>query len=148
MLTHKIIRRVELPHEPGAWIDVRQLSYLQLDFAREIGATQALERMGKITPELRQQLAEARVAIARAQGDDVSVLVAGDPLAGYDVQTLLQAGIVAWSYDDPVTPQSVDELDEKTADYVARELVPQEEPEADRKNGSSRSTKRSKVSAQ
>lgn len=37
MLTAGATQRVEIPHEPGQWIEVRRLSGKQLDAARDSG---------------------------------------------------------------------------------------------------------------
>ena len=146
MLTSKIRRRIELPHEPEQWVEVRQLSYLQLDLARDIFQMRNMDRLGRLDASTRQQLAEMQ--LARFQNSTtVAEVVVDDPLIGYDVQTLLQAGVIAWSYDEAVTPESVDQLDEATAEYVARELVPKTESETDRKNGSPNSTRPSTAAA-
>ena len=146
MLTSKIRRRIELPHEPEQWVEVRQLSYLQLDLARDVFQMRNMDRLGRLDASTRQQLAEMQ--LARFQNSaTVAEVVADDPLIGYDVQTLLQAGVIAWSYDEAVTPESVDQLDEATAEYVARELVPKTESETDRKNGSPNSTRPSTAAA-
>ena len=148
MLTSKIRRRIELPHEPEQWVEVRQLNYLQLDLARDIFQMRNMDRMARLDTKTRQQIAELRIAILQAEKPTVAAIVEpADPLAGYDVQTLLQAGVIAWSYDEAVTPESVDQLDEATAEYVARELVPKTESETDRKNGSPNSTRPSTVAA-
>lgn len=89
MLTHKIVRRIELEHEPGAWIEARSPS----------------------------------VAIMAQAHEAPSVLIA-----------TLQACILAWSYEDPVTPENVAELDPETATAVWRALMTR--PEDEGKNSS------------
>ena len=147
MLTSKIRRRIELPHEPEQWVEVRQLSYLQLDLASDVSTLRSMNKLGQLDAGTRQQMAEIQLARFRNETTVAEVVVADDPLTGYDVQTLLQAGVIAWSYDEAVTPESVDQLDEATAEYVARELVPKTESETDRKNGSPNSMRPSTVAA-
>ena len=93
-LTGKIIKRVELPHEPGQWITVRMPSMLIFD--------QALE---------------------------------GD----HRWLTFLTACIQEWSYEEPVTPDNIGELDPETVRVLSAALNGTEPDDAS-KNAEGRST--------
>jgi hypothetical protein len=67
-----------------------------------------------------------------------------DPLAGYDRLSLAQSGVKAWSYDKPVTPATVADVDDDALEFFATAVLKltkpglfqtPEEREADRKNG-------------
>lgn len=123
-LTKGVTRKVEIPHEPDQWMELRHLSYRQLDEARQ----------AKLD-ELFGFLRKTKDLTLPKPDDDKA---AADRLAAYDVPTLLRHGIVAWSYGDAVTP---DDLDAKTADWAAREILALSMPdEAAVGKGSSRST--------
>ena len=122
-LTRGVTRKVEIPHEEGAWMELRQLNYRQLTAARRaklddtLGLLRAMQDLTLPQPDGLQQ---------------------ADPLVSYDVGVLLHHGIVAWSYGDEVTP---DELDERTANWAAREVLAMSVPdEAAVGKASSRST--------
>jgi hypothetical protein len=128
MLASKIAKRVEIPHEPGEWMQFRALG-------------------GKKLGEARQARSLAQIATLRAMGSDVLSAIKGatvedadekpnaSPLDEFDVDTLLRSGITAWSYDAKVNPANIDELDEKTRQWAAREIVALcTETEADRGN--------------
>ena len=151
MLTNKVTRVIQLPHEPETTITVRMLSAKQLQAAREAkveAAAAAYLKSMKLLSALDPQVlaagfeARAKTAIAEPEPAELTPI---DPLDAYDVDLLIAAGIVGWSYEDEVTPEAIDELDEKTRLYVARELIPWLEPEDERKNGSVRSTTPSKA---
>lgn len=145
MLTSKVpFRRLTLPHEPDAWIEVRMLSGLQLQHAQAAARHERITRMHQMGPELvRATITSADPeAIKAARADN-----ADDPLDGYDRRTLLLEGIVDWGYGEPVTPENIDDLDEETMQYVALQLLPHDRTEEDRKNGSDSSTPTSTVGA-
>jgi len=127
-LTHRLTKRIDLPHEEGQWIEARMPSLAILDRAKE---------------------AKSRRAIAMMEGIDLRALqgLTGDQRTDtpdYDPLTLLQACITGWSYEDPVTADNVAELDEVTVGVVMRALLPQEDT-GERKNGSGESMMHSKV---
>ena len=104
-LTKGVTRKVEIPHEPDQWVQLRMLTYRQLAEARWV----KLDDLFTVMRGLKD--------IALPQQDGQAVV---DPLAGYDIGVLLRYGIVAWSYGETVTP---DELDDRTAQWAAREIV-------------------------
>ena len=104
-LTKGVTRKVEIPHEPDQWVQLRMLTYRQLAEARRV----KLDDLFTVMRGLKD--------IALPQQDGQAVV---DPLAGYDIGVLLRYGIVAWSYGETVTP---DELDYRTAQWAAREIV-------------------------
>jgi len=117
-------RRVDIPHEPGAWVELRELSGRQLRKNREKKTWTLLARVNEAggfeklpkTPEGTEQ--------------------EPDPLMPYDLDDLLQKGIVAWSYPEEVTPEAIERLDERTERFIAFELVPGAEDDEAVKKGS------------
>src|SRR3990172_11779280 len=121
MLTYRVIKRVDVEHEPGAWIEVRLPSLHILERAKQAKSKQSISLMSGID-----------VDFSRLQG-----FTAADQAERleYDWLTLLQACILVWSYEEPVTPENVAELDEVTVHAVLAVLLPRE-TEVTRKNGS------------
>jgi hypothetical protein len=80
---------------------------------------------------------ELRKAIEEQGGADrLRELAAKDPFLQYDQDTLLQKGVVSWTLDRPLTPESLDDLDAETADLLARRICDLSRPktEDERKN--------------
>lgn len=124
-LVSKLTRRVEIPHEPGQWMELRRLSWRQLEAASDLASDAALKRMSQMGSDM-------LAAIRSTSGQQ-----AADPAAAYDRAAILQAGIAAWSYDAEVTPENIDALDEETAAWAVREILAMNgRTEEDRKNGS------------
>ena len=119
-LTKGVTRKVEVPHEQGAWLELRQLNFRQIAEARALKLN--------TTIDLLRSLEGIPLPAGRAWSIDNSA-----PPGSFDVPTLLKYGIVAWSYGDEVTP---DELDERTAIWAACEIVALSVPdEATEKKG-------------
>ncbi len=136
MLTKSITKRIELPAEPGEWIEVRPLSWRDLQGAREARQHEAIRKAIDLGSALKDLS-----GIAQDRQPNTPV----EPKAEdtYDVGYLLHRAIVDWSYGEPVTEEAVDSLDQKTVDVVLDELLPKT-TEADQKNGFSLSTSLSK----
>ena len=129
MITSKATKRVDLPHEPGEWIDVRMPSLNILNRARQTQSRGAIELMQGVD-----------MALLNTFGDRADVAAPRERSAEYDALTLLKGCITAWSYPEPLSYENIDELDEETVSAVVAVLLPPV-VEEERKNGSGRSTK-------
>lgn len=118
-LTNRVVKRIDLAHEPGQWLEVRLPSMAILDRARQARSRQAMEMMAGMDLSHFRDL-RPQEPTASAEPD-------------YDWQTLLASCLLAWSYDAPVTPENVAELDLATVRAALAVLVPQDS-EAEQKN--------------
>ena len=108
------------------------LNWLTLDRSKRIRSAELTKESTTLSPEIIDKL-RAEISAARAAGTDVA-----DPLVRHDRLTLLSHGIAAWSYGDTITPE---DLDARTAEWAAREILALSEPTGDDiKKGSSRAT--------
>lgn len=138
MLVGQVLKRVDIPHEDGQWMEFRKLPWRKLDEARRAtqidGATLAkaygaelvreIQRLGSdVSPDL-QAAVEAEKAQRRGQ---------------YDTGVLLRAGIVKWSYSEGhPKPDEIDDLDEDTAAWAREQVLDLSivsRSEDERKNG-------------
>lgn len=119
-LMHKVAKRIDLEHEPGAWIEARLPSQSILERARQAQSRKAIQMMAGIDLSLFRGF---------------STVERTEDAPEYDWLTLLQSCIVAWSYPDPVTAENIAELDAVSVAAVMAALLPIE-TEAQRKNGS------------
>lgn len=136
MLTYRSTQKVNIPHEEGEWVELKPLSWKDLDRARA-------ERLRTVMDSVRAagDMMASLTSMARNGTDDTPT--PDDPVAAYDLGALLKAGILAWSYDAVVDQENIDSLDEDTARWIARQLVGGNKTEQDRKNGFSTSTSHS-----
>ena len=115
-----------IPHEQGEWIKFRRLSWTQLDEARKAKGRKVMRNIAS-DPEAVKLLAEVQninSASPAAPDPAAALTVPPDPLSDYDQEMLLRLGIVEWSYDEPVSPEAIGDLDEETAEWAARKLLP------------------------
>lgn len=93
----------------------------------------------KVQKEL-QELFKKDPATTKADVDELKA----DPLSGYDLQTLIRFGVIAWTHDAPCDVANFEDLDDEEEAFLAREVLRLTKPhlfeavegEA-RKNGSS-----------
>ena len=111
LVTH-ITKRVEIPHEAGEWLELRKLSWVQLERAKDEATSEQMRVLREMGGDLVASLQAARGAETPAAGG-----------TSYSKAALLGMGIGAWSYDAPVTPENIGLLDEPTAAFAFAELV-------------------------
>lgn len=123
-LVTDIVRRVDIPHETGEWMELKRLSWRQLEKAEEIQSDSLLPKMKKMGGDIINALQE----VGKKQEQDLT--------AKYDKGAVLGWGIVSWSYDAEVNEGNIDALDEKTANWAFREILSLNEPrtEEEQKN--------------
>ena len=124
MLTAGDTQRLEIPHEPGQWIEVRRLSWSRLDAARAAYLSKAVKKAkatGGLDANLRSLCAGCRqvkhdgACLPPEERADQSERSA---TYDYDDETLLQLAIAGWSYDKPVSAAAVADLSARTAGVV------------------------------
>lgn len=125
---------IPLPFDPPHTVIVRKLT------GREIEAAQDAHRGNLGSP--RSWAATFRRMLEQGTATDPEVLKAiRDPLTGYDRYALVRAGLVAWSYPQPikrtekaatdttvVTVDAVEDLDDEAVDFIAREVLRRTKP--------------------
>jgi hypothetical protein len=140
MLVDRHTKRLDVPGEPGEWVTIRRLTFGELADLRRLSGELFLEGLAGLPEDVLEaqlrvqtQLSEARKA-ARAAAEEAGEepeedLPDPDVLDGMDLLTILRSGVVAWSYHEesgepvPVEPATVAMLDERTARWLAREIM-------------------------
>lgn len=148
MFASRITETVALPSDPSVTVTIRKLSWLQRKDAmkqsqhassRELVAMGGAEFM-RVIRELDPPKADTPQAAAPAAA--VAAVVPSDPvdlaMATHDPLTVLVCGIKAWSAPEPVTRETVSDLDEADAEFLARAILrlslPSSAVESERKN--------------
>lgn len=117
-------RKVDIPHEPGEWMEVKKLSWRQLTLAADIQTDETIGRLKKMGGDLFKALSNEKAK------QDIN------PGLQYDRGFVLEAGISRWSYEAPVTKENIEKLDEETAKWAFEEILSLNKPlsEEERKN--------------
>jgi len=125
VLVSKILEKVNIPHEEGEWVELRQLSWTAMDDAvdakqqRDVGQ---VKRMGG-------DVFEAIMRSAKTKDDDEEGKPKGRAgYEAYDPETLIRRALIGWSYDVKITVDRIRDLDAKTADWLAREIYERNKP--------------------
>lgn len=106
-------KRLDVPGEPGQWVEIKKLPWGLLDGAREARQRAVIESARAWGADMIQAI--------RSDRADVQEAVA-DPYNEYDLGFLLRHGIKEWSYD-AVLPDAVEDLEPHTAEWLKREIV-------------------------
>ena len=133
MLVSKIIERLEIPHEKDEWVEIRNLSWTAMEEAvdtkqeRDIGQ---VKRMGGDVFEAIMKSSSSRQENSDEDTEDEKK-PRGATFESYDMETLLRKSIVAWSYGVKVSLSAIQDLDAKTAKWLAREVYERNKPDGE-----------------
>ena len=107
-------KTVDIPHEDGQQITIKALSWKKLKDAQRAQQTQGIEFMRELGGELMQALRSGDTDKVKALEDAQEANI-----NNYDRMTLLQKGLVSWTYESELSQESIEELDEVTAAFCA-----------------------------
>ncbi len=113
MLITGITKRVEIPHEPGEWMEFKKLSWRQIEVAASVYSDNALKRIKEMGGDLLASLRKLD-SKEKEQAKDIP---------RYDKGTVLEAGIIKWSYNAKINKETIGELDEITAEWAFNEIL-------------------------
>jgi len=123
MFASEVRRSVEVS---GHTIVIRKLSARSLDKARQarsaVAAKGLREMGGEIFRALRSENVDGLVAELEERRRDPET-VKSQRYAAYDRDTVLQAGLVSWSHSRDLTPESIGDLDEETAESLHEAIL-------------------------
>ncbi|HXH05851.1 MAG TPA: hypothetical protein VNI83_04600 [Vicinamibacterales bacterium] len=108
-----------VPGDPSHTVTIRRLSALELEEAQRAAAAAATKRLLELggASVLKELSALGGSVAAPATSEPI------DPLQAYDRRLVLRAGIVSWSYERPVTPEAIDEIEPEAAEAIARAIL-------------------------
>ena len=106
--------RRDIPGEPGEWIDFRKLTGGELDEAEAVQTHRSLSMVKGL---------DSAVMSAIRTDPGVPVVAVPDPASSYDKDTLVQYGVVAWSYSEPCDAEHKRLLEAATRDWAASAIV-------------------------
>ena len=112
-LVTNLSKKVDIPHEKDEWMELKKLSWRQLEIAEEIQTDEVLTRMKKMGADMVKAL---RDAVGKNKEEQ-------DPFKRYDKSTVLLVGISKWSYETELNKESIETLDDETADWAFREIL-------------------------
>jgi hypothetical protein len=119
MLASKFTKTVTLPTDPTVTVTIKRLGFLQKQAAQKASQRKAMADLREIGgAEFVKELNELKAT------DPVAVETGiKDPLVTHDTLTVLIGGVAAWSAPDAVTKETLEQLDELDAEFLAREIL-------------------------
>ena len=126
LVTKDTTEQVPIPHEDGHWIQFRRLSWLEMTEAAETAERRSVKKMTQFGSEAVGAIIASHektaAATADTDGDGDTTPAKAPTVASYDRESLLENGIVAWSYDEKVSPKTIKQLDAETARWAAKQI--------------------------
>lgn len=119
MIVGTSVEDLEIPHEPGNTIGIRQLSGLEMDEAEAINSSKSTKRFASLGSEVMQSIREGR--------DTTVAPVDIDPIDLYDHEYIIVQSIVRWDgnyYRNlEVSTDNKKKLDKPTKDWLVKEII-------------------------
>ena len=140
LVTKDTTEQVPIPHEDGQWMQFRRLSWLEMTEAAETAERRSVKKMTQFGSEAVGAIIASHektaAATADTDGDGDATPTKAPTVGSYDRESLLESGIVAWSYEEKVSQKTIKQLDAKTARWAAEQIfeLSREETEDERKN--------------
>lgn len=118
VFTSRVTQTIDIPGDPGQTATIRKLAPKHLEKAAKVHQAQAIEDLRALGgPAVLKELADLRET-----NPDIAAAVS-DPLSAFDRTTLLQHGVVAWSYADAPTSESLEDLNDEVQETLARAVL-------------------------
>jgi len=111
---------IPIPFDPPQTVTIRALT------GREMDAAQAEHLKALVSGQTTRgwaALFKRRVSEGVVQTDADVQQELRDPLLGFDVYTIVAAGVVGWTYNTPVTPEALADLVYAAVDFFARQIM-------------------------
>lgn len=112
------VDRVDIPHEPGQWIEVRGLGWFDLEKCRQARMRQAVDSLKGIDVSLFRDLGDDNSDKSTNKSNDDD-----DDTSDYDRMQTLKMGLAGWSYEIPFEVANIERLDEATAVFAFNEIL-------------------------
>jgi len=118
MFSSRITKEITTPTEPAYVVTIRQLSGRQKERCQQAVLKKSVELITNIGG------AGAFAEIQRLGGEKtVKAQADRDPSSSYDREQVLVEGVVKWSAEEEVTPDTLGDLEAATSDLLFREIL-------------------------
>lgn len=141
VFTSRHTKTLDVPGAPGQTVTVRKLAPKHLEAAGKASQHKAMADMEAMG-------GPAKLRELQALGGEKSAEAKPEPMVNpallFDRVTVIEKGVTAWSFEESLTRESIEDLDDETGEWLATEILRYAKPglfqtdaarEADRKNG-------------
>lgn len=124
VFTSRVTRTVSIPHDPEHSVTYRKLAPRHLEAAAKVAQLQAIETFKAMgAAEVMKQIEGLDLGAIGAAAGAATAAAVSDPMNGFDRATLIEKGVLAWTYDVPPKPEHFEDLDDETQEFLAREVL-------------------------
>ena len=131
MLVSKIVEKVDIPHEEGQWIEIRNLSFTAMEEANDNKQERDLLQVKRMGGDVFEANVRSSNKKEKESKDEEDSTTKGGSFESYDKETLLRKAIVGWSYDGKPTVERIRDLDARTANWLSREIYERNKPDTE-----------------
>ena len=141
IFTSLVTETLPVPRDEAQSVTIRRLSPAALRRAAEAAQLAAVESARRMREAMGPALAET---LDRVTPEQMQQAKQADPLLSYDRISLMEDGIVSWTYDRAVTAETLADMDDDAQDWLAGAILrlskpslyrTEDESENARKNG-------------
>lgn len=102
----------------GGTVTVRKLAGRHIERARQEHSMAMMDSVKRMGVAFQRELA----ATIDTKDDEIKA-VQSDPMNGFDLTTVLERGILAWSYAEKVTPELIDDMEDEARTEIATAIM-------------------------
>lgn len=121
MFASRVTKDLALPSDPSVIVTIRKLSWLQRQSAQKKSqqdSAKSLIAMGGAAFMKEWQA----LSTDETKKDEVAATYT-DPMTTHDLETVLVCGVKGWTASEPVTRETLTDLDLPDAEFLAREIL-------------------------
>lgn len=122
ILTSRVTKKLAIPGTDDTAV-IRRLNPKQLHQAGLARTKDAIGQMSEVYGEKRVHEIQDRVTAQKAEPSEKKPETPSDPLAGFDIPTLMEKAVIEWSIDAPLELKTFEDVDADTAEWFGREIL-------------------------
>lgn len=124
IFTHRVTQELEVPDtDPVQRITIRKLAGRHLETAAVEAQRKSLDNVRHMGgPAMVKEFLAMREPKPASTPETVEA-VAADPMSGYDPISLAQQAVVSWTFEEPLTPTAIEEMDDDTLGWLSAAVL-------------------------
>ena len=119
MFASRITKDVPLPSDPSVLVTIKKLNWLSRKAAQQASQREAAKGLVEMGGAAFLREMEALAADKKEANEEARK----DPYLTHDPLTVLVNGVKAWTASEPVNKETLSDLDEADAEFLAREIL-------------------------
>lgn len=122
MFASDVTKEVTLPSDPSVSVTIAKLGWLQKEAAQKESQRQAARALVDMGGAVFMKEMQA-MAVSASDNTATAAPPTDDPYLSHDPLLVLVGGVKRWSNDRPITKDTLAQLDQDDAEFLAREIL-------------------------